>query len=262
MTTQQFIEAWNGKYCEVAGSADAKNQCVDLANQYIKDVLGLPIIEWTNAKDFPSKAGDLYEYIKNTPSGVPKEGDLVIWGGTYGHIAIFVEGNADSFRSFDQNYPTGSPCHIQNHNYNNVLGWLHPKHTVNTDEVCMPKSQAEDFNRVKAGWNQVRELLNVEDSTTVVVAEIKKLIGYEDKVISTEKDLKKAQDKILELEGKLESIEPKHDQTAQDVQAQGQDIQEIKDGVAEVKQAIQVPSYIGWRKTLYELVMWIIKEVK
>lgn len=130
MTIQQLITKYNGKYVEVAGSPNATNQCVDLANLYIRDVLGLPIIEWTNAIDFPSRAGDKYDYIKNSPTNVPQEGDLVIWDKTPGHIAIFIEGNATSFRSFDQNFPTGSPCHIQNHTYTNVLGWLRVKQQV------------------------------------------------------------------------------------------------------------------------------------
>ena len=92
MTFQKFIETWNGKYCEVAGSANAINQCVDLANAYLRDVLNHPIIEWTNAIDFPSKLTD-FEYILNTPTGIPIEGDLVIWSGEYGHIAIFLEGD-------------------------------------------------------------------------------------------------------------------------------------------------------------------------
>src|SRR3990167_6882464 len=104
MTLDQLIAKYNGKQVEVAGSSNAQNQCVDLANLYIRDVLGIPIIEWTNAKDFPSKAGNKYEFVKNTPTGVPDKGDLVIWsgnvGGGAGHIAIFLEGNANKFTSF------------------------------------------------------------------------------------------------------------------------------------------------------------------
>lgn len=130
MTFQQFIEKHNGKYLEVAGSANATNQCVDLANAYIRDVLGLPIIEWTNAVDFHSKVGDRYDYILNTPTNIPQEGDLIIFKGTVGHISVFIEGNVNSFRSFDQNFPTGSPCHVQGHTYANVLGWLRAKKQV------------------------------------------------------------------------------------------------------------------------------------
>lgn len=205
MTFQDFLTKWNGKYCEVAGSANAQNQCVDLANAYIRDVLGLPIIEWTNAIDFPSKAGSAYDYIKNTPSGVPKEGDLVIWGNSPGHIAIFIEGNANTFTSFDQNYPVGSPCHIQGHTYANVLGWMHPKTLPSIDQECMSRDQAEDYRRCKEGWNKVREKLNVEDSVTVVLAEIEKLISYEDAVIQKDKDLEVARNEANELRGKVDA---------------------------------------------------------
>jgi hypothetical protein len=125
MTFQKFLETWNGKYCEVAGSANAKNQCVDLANAYLRDVLGQPIVEWTNAVDFPSKLN--WDWIT---IGLPSEGDLMIFNGVVGHISIFIEGDMNSFRSFDQNYPIGSPCHVQNHNYKNVKGWLHFKSII------------------------------------------------------------------------------------------------------------------------------------
>src|SRR3990167_1456877 len=134
MNLTEFMGLLNGEYKETAGTT-AKNQCVDLANAYIRYVLRLPIIEWTNAVDFPSKASDNYEYILNTPNGIPQEGDLVIWGGNqYGHIAIFIEGDTNTFRSFDENYPTGSPCHVQEHNYDSpkVLGWLRVKSAIIT----------------------------------------------------------------------------------------------------------------------------------
>lgn len=139
MSFDEFIIKWTNKYCEIAGSANAVNQCVDLANAYIREVLELPIIEWTNAVDFPSKAGDKYDYILNSPTGVPKKGDIIIWGKPYGkyvsgsttvyagHIAIFIDGTVNKFNSFDQNEPVGSKCHIQSHTYTGILGWLRKK---------------------------------------------------------------------------------------------------------------------------------------
>ena len=130
----EFLLKYNGKYCEVAGSANAQNQCVDLANAFIREVLGLPIIEWTNAKDFPSKAGDKYTYHANTPQAIPQEGDLMVWdNGTAGHIAIYLNGNVNNFNSFDQNYPLGSPCHVQGHTYANVSGWLRCNGIIETN---------------------------------------------------------------------------------------------------------------------------------
>ncbi len=132
MNFTEFMGLLNGEYKETAGT-DAHNQCVDLANAYIKYVLKLPIIEYTNAVDFPSKAGDKYEWIPNTPTNVPQEGDLVVWNGTWGHIAIFIEGDVNDFVSFDENYPTGTPCHDQYHTYENVKGWLRCKNPPVTD---------------------------------------------------------------------------------------------------------------------------------
>lgn len=134
MNFDTFISIWTGKYCEVAGSPGAQNQCVDIVNAYIRDVLKQPIVEWTNAVDFPERIGNKYEFIPKTPTGIPQKGDIIIWNknvsgvtGVAGHIAIFVEGTVNSFKSFDQNFPTGSPCKIVSHTYNGVRGWLRLK---------------------------------------------------------------------------------------------------------------------------------------
>lgn len=132
MTFDDFIKKYNNKFVEYHSySANSKFQCADLANQYIVEVLGLPAIIGTNAQQFPDKAGDKYEYILNTPTGVPQKGDLIIWSSadSVGHIAIFIDGDANKFNSFDQNYPTGTPCHIQAHTYlrPKVIGWLRAK---------------------------------------------------------------------------------------------------------------------------------------
>ena len=155
-----FVAKYQGMWVEVAGTS-APNQCVDLANLFIRDVLKLPMIEWTNAVDFPSKAGDKYLWIANTPTGVPEEGDLVIWSGTYGHIAIFMDGNTNDFHSFDQNYPVGSNCHIQYHNYTNVKGWLRCKNPPQPTVFCDPNWRVErdtNWNLYQTEKNKVLSL--------------------------------------------------------------------------------------------------------
>ena len=132
MTIENFVNKWKGKQLEVAGSQNAKFQCVDLVNGYIRDVLELGIVEWTNAKDFPERFNkNDFEYIENTPNGVPLRGDIMVWngnvGGGYGHISLFLSGNIGSFQSFDQNWSIPLFCTIENHSYNNVRGWLRPK---------------------------------------------------------------------------------------------------------------------------------------
>lgn len=132
MTLQSFFDTWNGKFCEVAGSANAKNQCVDLANAYLRDVCGLPLIAWTNAVDFPSKfTGGTF--IANTPDGVPPMGAVVVfkkYSGRYGdagHIAVVESASTRSMHIFEQNYPTGSPCHFADRTYAGCVGWFIPK---------------------------------------------------------------------------------------------------------------------------------------
>lgn len=127
----EFVNSLNGKYLDWDGVYP--NQCVDICKKW-ESYNGWPIISG-NAISQPNNFDkNFYEWIPNSPTGVPSEGDLVIWGmKPYGHIAIFIEGNTSSFRSFDQNYPTGTPCHIQNHTYNNVIGWIHPKGDMNNN---------------------------------------------------------------------------------------------------------------------------------
>lgn len=127
MTAQDFFQKYMGK------GIDFDNfygfQCMDLAHQYAVEVVGKDIPAAPTAKDVWDKATPGYSKITNTPSGVPTQGDILIWGvgvGPAGHIAVFDHGDANGFVSFDQNWPINSLCHYQNHNYTGVLGWLHP----------------------------------------------------------------------------------------------------------------------------------------
>jgi hypothetical protein len=133
MTLQEFIDKHNGKFVEVAGP-NSKNQCVDLANKYLQEVLGQEIVPFADASMFPARLASRWNWILYTPERIPSPGDLVIWDGIVGHIAIFIEGDTNRFTSFDQNYPVGSPAHVQAHTYlrPKVLGWLHPKESMST----------------------------------------------------------------------------------------------------------------------------------
>ncbi len=206
MTFQKFLEKLNGEWVEVAGS-QALNQCTDLANAYLRDVLNHPIVEWTNAKDFPSKLTEKFSYILNTPTGIPQEGDLVIWGGTYGHIAIFIEGDVNSFRSFDQNYPTGSNSHVQNHNYNNpqVLGWLHPK----SSEPMATITQKELDEIIKARNNHWEELQKLKETTISKEKYDEDIRSKDNQIKERDKIIDERQVKITELLNKLTECENK-----------------------------------------------------
>ena len=132
MKVQEFFDKYNGKEIDYDGFYG--NQCMDLAEQYNKEVIGAPRLTGDAYQVWENYPIDFYERILNTPEGVPQEGDLIIWnknvGGGFGHIAISTGNEADAtsmFESFDQNWPIGSLCHFQRHDYKNVVGWLHPK---------------------------------------------------------------------------------------------------------------------------------------
>lgn len=146
MTFDDFIGKWNDRGIDFDGYYG--NQCMDLMHQYIVEVLGLTdgrILAADTAKDvylkFSSVIGNQYfEKIDNTPTGVPQKGDIMFWGqtvGTAGHVAIYLDGDVNKFRSFDQNWPTGSKCHLQNHDYSGVIGWLRLKPEAKTIPVLV-----------------------------------------------------------------------------------------------------------------------------
>ena len=121
----QFIKDNEGKGLDFDGSFGF--QCMDLAQFYNRDSIKAPrffgnaINQWTN---YPREA---YGRVPYKAGKVPAKGDIVIWGsgvGQFGHIAIAVSSTLNEFVSFDQNWPLGSRCHKQKHNFAGVLGWL------------------------------------------------------------------------------------------------------------------------------------------
>lgn len=151
MTIQQFFDKYNNRGIDFDNYYGL--QCMDLAHQYGVEVVGQDIPAAPAAKDVWNKSTPGYDKIANTPSGVPQKGDIIIWGvgvGQFGHIAVFDHGDANTFVSFDQNWPLNSLCHFQNHNYNGVLGWLRPKSSVSTPI----KEMASEVTKVGEITNQ------------------------------------------------------------------------------------------------------------
>lgn len=136
MTLDQFVDKWTGEFPDFDGNYGA--QCMDNMHYYITEVLGLgrTVLAAPTAYDAYKKGDDNFEKIPNTPKGIPQRGDIMFWDttvGESGHVAVFLDGTANTFRSFDVNWPLKSPAHVQSHNYNGVVGWLRPKHTQGDD---------------------------------------------------------------------------------------------------------------------------------
>ena len=132
MTHSQFKAKYIGKYANP--DPNIPNQCVDEANLYMKEVLGLPFIygnaiDWDKNYD-PKKM----VYIPNTRNFVPRVGDIAVFGrlvGRYGHVDVvddYKPANKINFWSFSQNWPLQSKCRVVIHLlYFGVKGFLRKK---------------------------------------------------------------------------------------------------------------------------------------
>lgn len=131
---------YNGKF---AGPVfDGLHQCVAWAAVYSAEIGNtgyMPTPASGGARDiyeaFANPLPAQYDRIANTPTGVPKKGDIVVWGtgiGPYGHVAVATgDGDTNTFRSYDQNWVRGQAVTLTNHNYTGVKGWLRPKNLTN-----------------------------------------------------------------------------------------------------------------------------------
>lgn len=167
MTREEFITKWTGKPVDFDGIYP--NQCMDLMHQYAYDVLGITdkavLAKPWAAQVYTQFSWDNYfERIGNTATGVPQAGDIILWEEAlnyddsvkhgFGHVAIVIEANVKSFKSFDANWPTGSLPHIQQHdNYAHVLGWLRPKIQVTTGALNTHGLDANNPSSVQAVYD-------------------------------------------------------------------------------------------------------------
>jgi hypothetical protein len=172
MTLQEFIDKYKGKSKGYPTDSSFKGECLSLAKWYMKELYGFnPPPSGTNSaygywSNFPAPLGDYFEKVANTPTGVPKPGDIVIWdtdaGDGFGHIAIFVEGNDKVFTSFDQNW-NGREAHLQTHDYRNVVGWLHPKGNM-ADTIAVDKKDFENLVKKATMLDEILAKYGVADA--------------------------------------------------------------------------------------------------
>lgn len=137
ISIDQFFSKWNGKYVDYDHAFGY--QCVDLMRQYVYE------LENTNAYQVIPQTGAAKNIFKNfvnnkwftkvlnSPTNAPKKGDIVFFGtylflyGLSGHVAVCEAADMMNLLTFDQNFPSGSPCHFVKHNYKGILGWLTPR---------------------------------------------------------------------------------------------------------------------------------------
>jgi len=145
MTHSEFLK----KYLNQKIDWDSKYgaQCVDLMRFYVRDVLKTSQFKpVAGAKDFWNQDHTEYEKIVNTVEAIPQEGDIVIWGATYGpygHVAICMKATQTRVTCFSQNDPIGSPCIEKTYTYKHILGWFRKK--TMTQTVSVEKQKFEEL---------------------------------------------------------------------------------------------------------------------
>ena len=273
MSFDEFLVKYNGKYLDY--DLQFGPQCFDLLHYYCVEVLGLTdgrILAAPAAKDIYNKyenllGHELFDKIVNTPPGVPKEGDIVIFSsGQYGHVCIFIEGNTKTFKSFDQNFPTSSPCHVQEHSYSYCLGWLRFKGQPDLQGQLNQCREERDRN-----WNYFAGLCDIMRAShdfDIAKAELEKLVGIEDIAIQKERALVTANIKIGDLEVELKNLNEQHlgllDQNqkldyqikeqAKTIDKQGDEMLLLSGALQALKEATARPIFSGIRKFIYDLI--------
>ena len=114
-------------------------QCKDFINAFTQENFNITFAG--NANDLITcwiPAG--WTRIKNTPDFIPQPGDIALWDyGSYGHTAIILSANINTFVSVDQNWynsnsTAGSPAAEVTHNYyNGFWGVLRPPYQEKED---------------------------------------------------------------------------------------------------------------------------------
>jgi archaellum component FlaC len=193
MTLNEFVTKYLGKKLDFDGAYGG--QCVDLFRFYVRDVLGLPQPKgvvgarefYTNFENDPILKAN-FTRIANTPDGVPEHGDAIIWdkwtGNNFGHVAVFLNGDANKFTSLDQNFPTLDKVTKTEHNYTSpkVLGWLRPNGVVNLPlrETVIDFDDGEG-KRKMVGWyvsewfNEKKKVKDLENEVMLTQSELDKI---------------------------------------------------------------------------------------
>ena len=208
MNVQEFFEAYLDLWVETNKSSDTStlDQCIDAWRTFNRKVVGAPDIFGNPPDIWANYQADFYDKIPYTPDGVPKLGDVIVWGikyEKYGHIAICTDiADTKTFTSFDQNDPTGSNCHYQPHTYSGVLGWLRPKKDVvgHPDE----KTALEILKEIPHEGNLeglVRQLAGEHQNYPSLESKAKQLDGFVAKWVEEYKLTEGSN--LVEIEGEM-----------------------------------------------------------
>lgn len=211
MTLSDFISAYSGKPVDFDGIYP--NQCMDLAHWYIYSVLNItdktvcaaPSAYQVFTNFDNSSAKVYFEKIVNTPDNVPLAGDIIVWGqevSPYGHIAVFVDGDVNTFHSFDANWPLSALPHLQEHNYSGVLGWLRYNKQIDTSK-SNEQVQGELRSQIEAVQMCQISLKSATDQLNIALADNGDLLQLNKELKSKHEEDQRT---IIALKSELETV--------------------------------------------------------
>lgn len=176
-TYDEFEKAYLGKAIDYDKSAGV--QCVDLADQYLKDCFDITGVWVSGAREFytnfekwPAMTKN-FDKIKNSRSLIAQKGDIVVWnGGKWGHVGVCTgKGDIDWFECIEQNtLGKHEPTQKVTHYYNKRTG---VDSCYPVSGVLRPKDQA----RIQ-GKNTEKKTGSVTVSPNVSVTTTKKVQTY------------------------------------------------------------------------------------
>ena len=213
MTYNEFEKKYLGKAVDFDGKY--KEQCVDLADQFFVDVIGMKVdntFPWVSgARDFYNKFSSFpalvknFDRIPNTKALVCKKGDVVIWGGgKNGHVAIADgNGNIDWFTSIEQNTlgkhePTQRVKHYFNNKVGNdcahpVLGVLRAKDQTKINGLpLLDTGSCYKKGDNTVGSLAVKELLRLAKGKKLHAVTVTETKLYDDSAVNAVKALQKS----------------------------------------------------------------------
>lgn len=251
-----------GKPIEVEDPTNL-DQCFDLAfawcdfikvpRETIRHLRAFQI--WTQPQDSTLQ---YFDYIPNTPNGVPPEGSIIVFSdavGVSGHVCIGTgKGDKNGFTSLDQNWAGAQYAKLVDHVYTSVLGWLVRKQlpVVSVDPVIFSQSDA---------FIAVCTELGVQPTKDNAIAKIKgftqQITTLEDNSQSLDRTNKELMAQIIEVKNDLATAQA-NNKTLQDNYSAAQlslktdesKIQNLTKTVINLEQQISQPDKTAWQLIL------------
>jgi len=184
------------------------NQCFDLAIGWCK-YLGIPdtifsgLLYASDIWNKPTQASKQYfDFIPNTPDGVPQAGDIVVFAGIPGHVSIADEGgNLSTFISLDQNIKYDIQLITHNYDSPKVLGWLRFKAPQQPTTPTTPTDDKDKLILQLKAENTVKD--NAITQKDILLKEWEFQFG---KLSEELKTCQNKPDSSLELQNKLTKV--------------------------------------------------------